>query len=292
MFSSVPSPATPARAMSPEQQQRADSPGPSCVSMERSKKKKKKDGNHQPSKERHQERPMVTSAQSVQHQTELEMNQEELADTLWGGELRRIRTEFVKRVSDEVIKGLLDELYQHDVFSSEEKDSVMEEQKSRADQARCLIDMVIRKGEGASQMMIDIFKERDKLLCSTLGLISSLAGVEQVRNQSAGLITLGSSGRGSLPESELSGPVDGKSSVPLDGHGSTLGEFKSPSSNNCRSNYSTCITLYVMVCSQDEYVVHLFNILKHVLFGKGMWLPRISVGGSGIQIIIYYKAHH
>ena len=35
---------------------------------------------------RHQERSEVTSAQSVQqHQTELEMNLEELADTLGGG---------------------------------------------------------------------------------------------------------------------------------------------------------------------------------------------------------------
>uniref|UniRef100_A0A8C5FWE0 NACHT domain-containing protein n=1 Tax=Gadus morhua TaxID=8049 RepID=A0A8C5FWE0_GADMO len=67
-------------------QQRADSPGPSCVSMERSKKKKKNDGNHQPSKKRRQKRSKVTSAQCVQqHQTELEMNLEELADTLWGG---------------------------------------------------------------------------------------------------------------------------------------------------------------------------------------------------------------
>ncbi|CAL8285249.1 unnamed protein product, partial [Gadus morhua 'NCC'] len=140
-----------------------------------------------------QKRSKVTSAQSVQDQTELEMNQEELCDTLWG------------------------------VFSSEEKDSVMEEQRGRADRARGLIDMVIAKGERASQMMIDIFKKRDKLLCSTLGLMSSPAGVEQVRNQSAGLITLGSSGRGSLPESELSAPMDGKSSVPLDGPGSTLG---------------------------------------------------------------------
>ena len=49
---------------------------------------------------------------------------------------------------------------------------------------------------------------------------------EQVRNQCAGLITSGSSGRGSLPESELSGPMDGESSVPLDGPGNTLGEFK------------------------------------------------------------------
>ncbi|CAL8390625.1 unnamed protein product [Boreogadus saida] len=109
------------------QQQKADSPGPSCVSMKSDQSMnppvKFEDGNHQPSKkrrrqqradspgpscismksdwsmnipvtfkdgrpsrdERHQERSKVTSAQPVQqHQTELEMNQEELADTLWG----------------------------------------------------------------------------------------------------------------------------------------------------------------------------------------------------------------
>ncbi|XP_030205749.1 NACHT, LRR and PYD domains-containing protein 12-like, partial [Gadus morhua] len=151
------------------------------------------------------------------------MNQEELADTLWGEELGTIRSKFVDRVSDPVIKGLLDDLWQQQVFNTEEKDSVMEGLKIRADRARCLIDMVIGKGERASQMMIDSMKKRDKHLCIKLGLISSLAGVEQVRNQSAGLITSGSSGRGSLPESELSAPMDGKSSVPLDRHGSTLG---------------------------------------------------------------------
>ncbi|CAL8407029.1 unnamed protein product [Arctogadus glacialis] len=66
------------------QQQRADSPGPSCVSMKSDQSRiippDLKDG--RPSREeRHQERPKVTSAQSVQHQTELEMNQEEPADT-------------------------------------------------------------------------------------------------------------------------------------------------------------------------------------------------------------------
>ncbi|CAL8234771.1 unnamed protein product [Arctogadus glacialis] len=115
------------KAKSPEQQQRADSPGPSCACSMNSirnlftkrKKKKKEKPMHrqrvqqeradpvpscvsmkrdqstpqppepkdgQPSREeRHQERSKVTSAQSVQHQTELEMKQEELADTLWGG---------------------------------------------------------------------------------------------------------------------------------------------------------------------------------------------------------------
>ncbi|CAL8390871.1 unnamed protein product [Boreogadus saida] len=66
------------KAKSPEQQQIADSPGPSCISM-----RSDWSMDHQ---KRRQERSKVTSAQSVQqHQTELEMNQEELADTLWGG---------------------------------------------------------------------------------------------------------------------------------------------------------------------------------------------------------------
>ncbi|XP_056445622.1 NACHT, LRR and PYD domains-containing protein 3-like isoform X3 [Gadus chalcogrammus] len=70
------------------QQQRADSPGPSCVSLKSDCSIGRiinfKDG--RPSREeRHHERSKVTSAQSVQqHQTELEMNQEELADTLGG----------------------------------------------------------------------------------------------------------------------------------------------------------------------------------------------------------------
>ncbi|CAL8407040.1 unnamed protein product [Arctogadus glacialis] len=78
----------PSREESLEQQERADSPGPSCVSMKSDRSMHKppdlKDG--RPSREeRHQERSKVTSAQSVQqHHTELEMNQEELADTLWG----------------------------------------------------------------------------------------------------------------------------------------------------------------------------------------------------------------
>ena len=96
------------------------------------------------------------------------------------GELERIRSEFVKGVSEPVIKGLLDDLWQQNVFSSEEKDSVMEGQTIRVDRARCLIDMVIRKGERASQAMIDSMKKRDQHLCYTLDLISSLAGVGEL----------------------------------------------------------------------------------------------------------------
>ena len=86
----------------------------------------------------------------------------------------------MKRVTTSVIKGLLDDLWQQNVFSTEEKDSVMEGQTIRADRARCLIDMVMGKGERASQAMIDSMKKRDEHLCSTLGLMSSLAGVGEL----------------------------------------------------------------------------------------------------------------
>ncbi|KAK0134887.1 NLR family CARD domain-containing protein 3 [Merluccius polli] len=65
------------RAKSPEQQERADSPGPSCVSMKSDWSMDKppvqfKDGNQSVEKRQHQERSKVTSAQSVQqYPTEL-----------------------------------------------------------------------------------------------------------------------------------------------------------------------------------------------------------------------------
>ncbi|CAL8375235.1 unnamed protein product, partial [Gadus morhua 'NCC'] len=93
------------------------------------------------------------------------------------GMLRRIRSEFIQKVSDPFIKGLLVDLTDHKVFSTEEEDSVMKE-KSRADVARRLIDMVLGKGERASLMMINSMKKRDPHLCSTLGLIYSPAVAE------------------------------------------------------------------------------------------------------------------
>ncbi|KAJ3590192.1 hypothetical protein NHX12_008146 [Muraenolepis orangiensis] len=90
-----------------------------------------------------------------------------------------------------VIKGLLDDLWQKKVLSTEDKDSVTENQTSKVDRARCLIDMVMGKGERASQMMVDSMKVRDMELCISLGLIPSpLPGMEvsSVENWSSKLI--------------------------------------------------------------------------------------------------------
>ena len=77
----------------------------------------------------------------------------------------------MERVGLPALKGLLDDLWQRKVLSTEDKDTVLEDQTSRADRARCLIDMVIRKGETASLAMIDSMLERDRELYLTLGLI-------------------------------------------------------------------------------------------------------------------------
>ncbi|CAL8333322.1 unnamed protein product [Boreogadus saida] len=89
------------------------------------------------------------------------------------GKLESIRSEFVQRVQIPVIKGLLDDLWQQKWLSTEDMDFVMEKGKIKTDMARCLIDMVIGKGETASKEMIDSMKKRDNPLCITLGLISS-----------------------------------------------------------------------------------------------------------------------
>ncbi|XP_056468392.1 uncharacterized protein LOC130406730 [Gadus chalcogrammus] len=92
-------------------------------------------------------------------------------------ELQRVRCEFVKTVKIAVIKGLLDDLLVQKVFITDVKDSVMENERSTKDRARCLIDMVIGKGEKASRIMIASMKKRDPDLCSTLGLIPFPAGL-------------------------------------------------------------------------------------------------------------------
>ncbi|CAL8265049.1 unnamed protein product [Gadus morhua 'NCC'] len=82
------------KAKSPEKQDRADSPGPSCVSMKSDWSMDNpvgfKDGN-QSIEKRHQKRSKVTSAQSLQqHQTELIKRAEENAHAFLDKELKKL----------------------------------------------------------------------------------------------------------------------------------------------------------------------------------------------------------
>ncbi|XP_063076614.1 uncharacterized protein LOC134466661 [Engraulis encrasicolus] len=81
-----------------------------------------------------------------------------------------IRGRFVEKVTLPVIKGLLDTLRDARVLNEEEAESVLEEQSARADRARCLVDTVRKKGQKASQKMVDALRDQDPSLAETLGL--------------------------------------------------------------------------------------------------------------------------
>ncbi|XP_036790247.1 NACHT, LRR and PYD domains-containing protein 1 homolog isoform X2 [Oncorhynchus mykiss] len=86
-------------------------------------------------------------------------------------QLRSVRTEFVKRVSGPVLDGLLDRLLQHTVINQEEMESV-KVIAERAEKARDIIDMVLRKGNESCSRMINILGELDAYLCSQLQINS------------------------------------------------------------------------------------------------------------------------
>ncbi|XP_024001123.1 caspase recruitment domain-containing protein 18 isoform X2 [Salvelinus sp. IW2-2015] len=86
-------------------------------------------------------------------------------------QLRSVRTEFVKRVSGPVLDGLLDRLLQHTVINQEEMESV-KVIAERAEKARDIIDMVLRKGNESSSRMINLLWELYPCLCSLLQINS------------------------------------------------------------------------------------------------------------------------
>ncbi|KAJ4945786.1 hypothetical protein JOQ06_023464 [Pogonophryne albipinna] len=85
-------------------------------------------------------------------------------------ELARLRPELVRNMSRELINQLLDDLLMDGVLNDGEKDSVLQENDTRADRARCLIDMVKRKGRAASRKIICHIQSRDPTLSADLGL--------------------------------------------------------------------------------------------------------------------------
>ncbi|XP_072235799.1 NLR family CARD domain-containing protein 3-like [Leuresthes tenuis] len=113
-------------------------------------------------------------------------------------ELNRIRMEFVKRVTEEILKQLLDALLADGVFSDLEKEAIIEDNQTRADKARRLIDDVRRKGEEACRKMMEHLQKLDRTLSSQLRLLSGPSAQEGQASQnvldlSAGAATSASS---------------------------------------------------------------------------------------------------
>ncbi|XP_055767209.1 uncharacterized protein LOC129842605 [Salvelinus fontinalis] len=86
-------------------------------------------------------------------------------------QLSSVRTKFVNQVSKAVLNGLLDGLLQHTVINQEEMESV-KVIAERAEKARDIIDMVLRKGTESCSRMINLLGELDHCLCSQLQINS------------------------------------------------------------------------------------------------------------------------
>ncbi|XP_051241737.1 NACHT, LRR and PYD domains-containing protein 12 isoform X4 [Dicentrarchus labrax] len=82
--------------------------------------------------------------------------------------LLSVRSEFVRSVTESVLKQLLDKLLERKIINQEEMDSART--SSRADNARTVIDMVRNKGTQASSFLIEGLRTLDPTLSNKLKL--------------------------------------------------------------------------------------------------------------------------
>jgi hypothetical protein len=87
--------------------------------------------------------------------------------------LKDKRKQFIRSAGTGTINGLLDELLEKRVLNQEEMEKVKLENATAMDQARALLDSIIRKGPQACQICITFICEDDRYLAETLGLLSA-----------------------------------------------------------------------------------------------------------------------
>uniref|UniRef100_A0A3P9DTY0 CARD domain-containing protein n=1 Tax=Maylandia zebra TaxID=106582 RepID=A0A3P9DTY0_9CICH len=80
-----------------------------------------------------------------------------------------VRSQFIDRVSEPVLKKLLDKLLEKHIINDQEMESVRSQQ-SKADKARDVIDTVRRKGSIATSLLIAALCEEDPCLFTELNL--------------------------------------------------------------------------------------------------------------------------
>ncbi|XP_023185484.1 NLR family CARD domain-containing protein 3-like isoform X2 [Xiphophorus maculatus] len=92
--------------------------------------------------------------------------------------LFKVRSEFVKRVSEEILIQLLDDLETDGVFNLSEKRAILEGNQITANKARETIDAVRMKGQRASEMMIQHLHNIDPALSNQLSLSSNFSDLD------------------------------------------------------------------------------------------------------------------
>ncbi|XP_055022761.1 caspase a-like isoform X2 [Boleophthalmus pectinirostris] len=83
-------------------------------------------------------------------------------------ELKKLRSKFVQKVSKDIVKQLLDLLLEDKVINDGEKESIMEENLTTSDKARQTIDTVSKKGDNASNRLLQHLQKCDPTLYEDL----------------------------------------------------------------------------------------------------------------------------
>ncbi|XP_061106462.1 caspase-1-A-like [Conger conger] len=94
-----------------------------------------------------------------------------------------VRPVFVENASKTVLHQLLDDLLLRKVLNDGEVEAVREEHSQRANQARAVIDMVRKKGDRASELMIQCLQLRDPELYQRLASEVSLEEEPMIQGQ-------------------------------------------------------------------------------------------------------------
>jgi len=106
--------------------------------------------------------------------------------------LEKCRIKLRDGLTEPVIKSLSDHLQEENVLGKEEVEEILQRTKTRTDQARDLIDSVVRKGSKASEILLKCLEKRDKYVYDSLNIDSYSAIQEAGVTSSHSTITAGS----------------------------------------------------------------------------------------------------
>ncbi|XP_040279566.1 caspase-1-B-like isoform X2 [Bufo bufo] len=84
--------------------------------------------------------------------------------------VKKFRPELIKRCSEPLIEGLLDDLLHEDILGPEEVEHIIQCNLNRANKCRDLIDIVINKGNYSCKVLLQKITQRDRILSDDIGI--------------------------------------------------------------------------------------------------------------------------
>ncbi|KAM4700135.1 caspase-1-B-like [Discoglossus pictus] len=83
--------------------------------------------------------------------------------------LRSLRLQLINSCNRAMIEELLDHLLHQQILSKAEVESIMEENNAQRNKCRDMVDMVIRKGDMSSNILLQLLQD-DPMMRENLGL--------------------------------------------------------------------------------------------------------------------------